>query len=337
MSVPGVRLAGRLVGGAIDVAHERAPGFSERAYRTVAVPLMLADPAAAAQAVELRLDGTRSRVAAMAAKGTVPTAGVRRVRRDLARTRTDLEHLAPRLPVVQARCLTVRSASYTDVLQKLSDPPVRRGGQSPVWDVAVLVASLAAWIGIFLLVTGPFNAALLGLVAGVGTALFIARIRTRRAGRVRIGALVEALVQADAVAIGPSPASLSGLDRERQVLSGRVRASGRLDQRGLSALGSIQAHLDDLLLRLVEGDLEADGAHLVQATVERYLPDTLEPLLALSDAQLVARGQLAAAEVADQLTAIDTALADLARRPSRVNPEQQLFRQGEFLRSKFGT
>jgi hypothetical protein len=336
MSVPGARLAGRLVGGAIDVAHERAPGFSERAYRTVAVPLMLADPAAAAQAVEQRLDGTRTRVAEMAARGSVPTAGARRVRRDLARTRTDVEHIAPRLPVVQARCLTVRSASYSDVLQALADPPARRGSQSPVWDATILAACLAAWIGVLLLVTGPFNAALLGLVAGAGTALFIARTRTRRAGRVRIGSLVDALAQADAVAAGPTPASLSGLDRARRVLRERAQASGRLDERGQRALSSIQAHLDDLLLRLVEGDLEADGAHLVQATVERYLPDTLEPLLALSHGQYAARGQLAAVEVADQLTSIDTALADLARRPSRVNPEQQLFRQGEFLRSKFG-
>jgi hypothetical protein len=101
-------------------------------------------------------------------------------------------------------------------------------------------------------------------------------------------------------------------------------------------LGNIDAHLDDLLIRLLEGDLAADASHLVQATITRYLPDTLEPFLALSDPHTIVRGQPAAAEVASQLAAIETGLADMARRPRPAHPETRLLLQGEFLRSKFG-
>ena len=187
-------------------------------------------------------------------------------------------------------------------------------------------------------------------MAGVITASALAGARTRRAGRVRLSAIVESLVQADAVANGAATsvatdAQASGapssevpaLDRDRRLLLERARSSRRLDQRGLDALRSIDAHLDDLLVRLMEGELEADGIHLVQATVQRYLPDTLEPFLTLTDAQAPVRERPAVVEVGEQLSSIETALAELVRRPSRSNAEQQLLRQGEFLRSKFGS
>jgi hypothetical protein len=98
----------------------------------------------------------------------------------------------------------------------------------------------------------------------------------------------------------------------------------------------IEVHLDDLLVRLLDGDLAVDAVHLVQATITRYLPDTLEPFLALNDPQTVVRGRPAAVEVANQLAAIETGLAELTRRPRRAHPETRLLLQGEFLRSKFG-
>jgi hypothetical protein len=73
-----------------------------------------------------------------------------------------------------------------------------------------------------------------------------------------------------------------------------------------------------------------------QATITRYLPDTLEPFLALTDPQTVVQGRPAAVEVATQLAAIETGLAELTRRPRRAHPETRLLLQGEFLRSKFG-
>ncbi|GAA3629012.1 hypothetical protein GCM10022223_53190 [Kineosporia mesophila] len=332
------RFASRFVDGALDVAHQRAPVVTERAYRTVAGPLLLADPAGAAQAVEARLDGTRERVAQMAVRGAVPSAAARRVRRDLARSRADVECIASRLPVVQARSLTLRSSAYSDTLQSLSARPPARAGTDLAWGAGVLGVSLAAWIGGLLLVGGGvLTASLVGVLAGVVTASFVTGARTRRVGRARISAIAESLARADLAAMGSSSAQAPGLDRDRRAQLERARASGRLDQRGLAALEAIDTHLDDLLVRLLEGELEADGIHLVQGTIERYLPDTLEPFLAMPDRQARVRERPAVIEVADQLTSIEAALAELVRRPSRNNLEQQLLRQGEFLRSKFGT
>ncbi|MBT0769050.1 hypothetical protein KIH74_08935 [Kineosporia sp. J2-2] len=336
MAVRGARLAGRFLDGAVDVVHDRAPAVSERAYRTVAGPLMAADPAGTADAVGARLDSTRDRVAGMAARGSVPSAAARRVRRDLARTRMDVELIAPRLPVVQSRCLVQRSTAYGDALQNLSARPAGRSPREQAWNAAVLVGSPAVWIGVLLLVQGPVVATLLGLVAGAVTAVALTGARTRRAGRDRLNAIAEALARADVLSAGPSSVKVPGLDRERRVLLERARTSGRLDDRGLTLLRSIDDHLDDLLVRLIDGELQADAVHLVQATVERYLPDSLEPFMALADAQTLVRGRPAAVEVADQLAAIEAALADLVRRPSPNRHEQQLFLQGEFLRSKFG-
>lgn len=331
MPVRGTRLAGRLLEGAVDHLHERAPDVSERVYRTVAGPLLLADPAAAARAAETRLDGTRQRVTEMATKGSLPAAGVRRVRRDLARTRADVECIAPRLPVVQARHLAQRSSAYTDVLQRLSDKSQR---SDPAWNVFVLIGALSAWIGLLLWLTSPVVAGLVGLAGGVSTAVVLTGAHARKVGRERIGAIAQALAQADA---GVAPLPVARLDRDHRALSTRARTCGRLDERGLAALGAIDAHLDDLLVRLMEGELQGEGVHLVQATVERYLPDTLEPFLALPDGQTLVRERPAAQEVADQLSAIEAGLAELVRRPRRNTHEQQLLLQGEFLRSKFGS
>jgi hypothetical protein len=135
---------------------------------------------------------------------------------------------------------------------------------------------------------------------------------------------------------GPNGVDLRVLDRDRRILLRRALSSGRLDDRGAETLRRIHTHLDDLLIRLVEGDLEADVSYLVQATAARYLPDTLEPLLALTDPRAVVRGRPAAVEVADQLASIESGLAEAARRPARNHPETLLLLQGEFLRSKFG-
>ena len=109
-----------------------------------------------------------------------------------------------------------------------------------------------------------------------------------------------------------------------------------MDERGAATLAQIDGHLDDLLIRLLEDDLAADASHLVYATITRYLPDTLEPFLALDDPHTVVRGRPAAVEVAGQLAAIELGLADLVQRPRGTHPETRLLLQGEFLRSKFG-
>jgi hypothetical protein len=337
MSARRPTLARRLIDGAVDVVSERAPWLSDQAYRAVAAPLQWVDPVGGARIAEARLDDVRDRVAGMAASGRVRRGEQRRLQRDLTRTREDLERVGPRLPTVQARCLALRLAAYTEVLGMFPGRPVARGRSARARDAVVLTgAATGAWTGVFLPVAGAPGAVGGGLAAGVVTTLGVTAVRNRRVRKARIGALADALTEVDQATRDRNGVDLRGLDRDRRALLGRVRSSGRLDARGVETLHRIDAHLDDLLIRLVEGDLEADVSHLVQATVTRYLPDTLEPLLALADPRAVVRGRPAAVEVADQLASIETGLAEAARRPARTRPETLLFLQGEFLRSKFG-
>jgi len=336
MSTGRRRLARRLVNGAVGVVNDRAPGLSDRAYRAVAVPLLWLDPSGSARAAEARLDGIRDRVVGVAKRGRVRPADSRRIQRDLARTREDVERVTPRLSTVSARALSLRLAAYTEVLGTLPAGPVAASRAVRGRGVVILAGAVAAWIGVLLLVTSTTAAVVFGLAAGVGTAVGIGVELTRRNGQARIGALASALGEIDATTRAPDQVDIRGLDSDRRALLGRVQRSGRLDERGVATLGQIHVHLDDLLIRLLEGDLEADASHLVQATITRYLPDSLEPFLALSDPQTVVRGRPAAVEVASQLAAIETGLANMARRPRRAHPETRLLLQGEFLRSKFG-
>jgi hypothetical protein len=329
-------LAHRLVNGVVGVVDDRAPWLADQAYRAVARPLQWVDPAGGARAAEARLDDIRDRVVAMAATGRVGRAEQRRLRRDLGRTHEDLTRIAARLPTVQARALTRRLATYTQILGSLPGRPVARNRAARVGDAAVLTGAAGTWTGVLLPVAGTTAAVEGGLAAGVVTAVGVTAIRSRRARKARIAALAAALTQVDRAALGPDGADLRDLDAARRTLFARTRASRRLDGRGLEQLRRIDALLDDLLIRLVEGDLEADASHLVRAGVTRYLPDTLEPLLALADPRAVVGGRPVAVEVADQLASIERGLAEVAGRPARNRPENLLFLQGEFLRSKFG-
>ena len=349
MAARGRRLARRIVGGAVDVVNDRAPWLTDRAYRAVATPLQWLDPVGGARAAEARLDGVRDRVAGMATIGRVRRVERARLHRDLDRTREDLARIAPRLPAVQARALAVRVDAYTAVLGALPGAPAagpagegrpqagaRRPTRRRVRDVAVVAgAGAVAWTSLLLPAAGTAVVEG-GLVAGVVTAVGATAVRGRRARQERIGALVRALAEVDAGLRGPDGGDPRALDGARRALLGRSLASGRLDEPGTGSLRRIDAHLDDLLLRLVEGDLEAEASYLVRATVERYLPDTLGPFLALPDPRAVVRGRPAVEEVADQLAALESGLAEVARRPRRDHPEDLLLRQGEFLRSKFG-
>jgi hypothetical protein len=334
MSTGRRRLASRLVDGAVGLVNDRAPELSDRVYRAVAAPLSWVDPTGGARAAETRLDGIRERVVDLAARGRVRPADARRIQRDLARAREDVKRVAPRLSNVRAHGLSLRLAAYTEVLAALPERPAATSRSARTRDAAVLVGAVAAWIGVLLLMISVTAAVLIGLAAGAGTATGVASVLRRRTGRLRIGALAGALRKIDGTTLTPERVDV--LDRDRQALLGRAQRSGRLDERGVATVGRIGVHLDDLLIRLLEGDLEADAVHLVQATITRYLPDTLEPFLALSDPETVVRGRPAAVEVAGQLAAIETGLADMAGRPRRTHPETRLLLQGEFLRSKFG-
>jgi hypothetical protein len=173
---------------------------------------------------------------------------------------------------------------------------------------------------VLLPVAGVLGAVEGGLAAGVVTTLAATALRDRQDRKARVGAVAEALAEVDRTVRGPDGVGLPDLDRNRRDLLGRAWRSGRLDKRAAATLRRINAHLDDLLIRLVEGELEADASHLVRATVTRYLPDTLEPFLALNDPRAVVRGRPATAEVADQLASIEKGLAEMARRPSRNHP-----------------
>ncbi|HET9656465.1 MAG TPA: hypothetical protein VFP72_14000 [Kineosporiaceae bacterium] len=329
-------LAQRLLSGVVRAVGDRAPGLSDHAYRVVAAPLQWVDPAGGARAAQARLDDLRDRVAVMAARGRVGRGEPRRIQRDLARTREDLQRLAPRLPALQSRALAVRLAAYTEVLGALSGGAVDRTRPVRGWDALVLTGAAGVGAGVLFPVAGVTAAAEGGLVAGAVTALGVAALRHGQARRARLVAVAEALGQVDLATRGPHGVSLQQLDQDHRALSRRARSSGRLDERGVRLLDRIDALLDDLLVRLLEGDLEVDVSHLVRATVTDYLPDTLEPLLALTDPRTLVGGRPAAVEVADQLARIESGLAEAARRPARHHPETLLLLQGEFLRSKFG-
>jgi hypothetical protein len=324
------------VSGVVDVVSDRAPWLSDQAYRVVAAPLQWVDPAGGARIAEARLDDVRDRVVRMAASGRLRRAEQVRIQRDLARTREDLVRVAPRLSAVQARGLALRLAAYTEVLGGLPGRTVARARSVRARGAVVLTGATGAWTGVLLPAVGTTAAVEGGLAAGVITALGVTVVRNRGARRARISALADALAEVDQATRGPDGVDLRTLDRDLRDLLRRAWSSGRLDERGVETLHRIDAHLDDLLTRLLEGDLEADTSYLVQATVTRYLPDTLEPLLALTDPRVVVRGRPAAVEVADQLASIESGLAEAARRPARNHPETLLLLQGEFLRSKFG-
>lgn len=338
------RMRRRVVGGAFDLVADRAPWLTDQAYRVVAAPLQWVDPGGAAQAAHGRLDTIRDRIAAMAATGRVPRAEQRRIARDLARTRDDLGRIVSRLPPVQATALTLRLDAYVEAFDALTGPAgtavARRGRRRSLAergrDAAVLSGAAAtAWAG--LLVGGAGTIAVEGaLAAGAAGAAGATAVRSRRRRRERITELANALAAADTHVPAAGGVTVPQLDRARADLLRRAAAARRLDARGAALLRSIGGHLDDLLVRLLRDDLDTDVAFLVEATVTRYLPDTLEPFLALEDPRAVVRGRPAAVEVADQLAAIDRALDQARARPGRHHLETQLHLQGEFLRTKFG-
>ena len=336
MSARRQRLAHRLLTGAVDVVSEHAPWLSDRAYRAVMAPLQWVDPLSGAHAAQARLDGIHDRVAAMAGSGRVRPAQQRRIQRDLARTREDLERASAHLPAVPARGLALRLAAYTEALQTLSARPPARTRPARALDAAGLTAAAATSAGALLLVTGTLAAVEGGIATSLITGVTVTALRERRTRQARISALADTLTTIDETTSSPNGVDLRGLDAERRALLRRARGEGRLDERGIAALQRIDTHLDDLLIRLVDGDLDADASHLVQASITRYLPDTLTPFLTLTDPQALIRGRPAAVEVADQLAAIEGGLAEVARRPARTHPETLLLLQGEFLRSKFG-
>jgi hypothetical protein len=176
----------------------------------------------------------------------------------------------------------VRLAGYAEVLEALPGRPAVESRSARARDTAVLAGAVAAWIGVLLLGTSITTAVVVGLVAGVGTAMGLAAAWSRRTGRMRIAELAGALGEIDGAILAPERVEI--LDRDRHALLGRAQRSGRLDEGGVATLGQIEVHLDDLLIRLLEDDLEPDASHLVQASITRYLPDTLEPFLALTGA-----------------------------------------------------
>jgi hypothetical protein len=274
------------------------------------------------------------RVRAMTANGRITRADHRRFQRDLARTRHDLVRLAPQLPAVQARVLARRSAAYATVLAQLPGAPgsVRTSAslrEGLVVGGAAVTGSAALLVPLAPLMEG-------GLLAGAASAVGITAVQRVRGRRRLAGELAEALRRVDEALPGPDGLDVAGLDAQRRDLVRRALASGRLDQRGAEQLRHIDAHLDDLLVRLVDGDLDAAAAHLTRSTVTRYLPDTLEPLLALRNPGTLVDGRPAAVEVGEQLAALASALAQVVAQPGRNRPETLLLLQRDFLRSKFG-
>jgi len=299
------------------------------------LPLSLLDPEQGAVEVDARLDAVRARLGAMAASGRERRGDRALLARELSAAQAELTRVAPRLPAVRAQTLQARLASYTRALEGL--PRMRPASHSRRGREAAVLAGAAilGWATLQLLPALGVGAGA-GVVAVGGAAAAVTN-GTRRQHRNRRTALNDALTASDAGLPRLGGHLVADLDRRLRDVLRRARTSGRLDADATNLLARISDHLHALLTRALAEDLDPDVAHLVRASITNYLPDTLDPFLALPDPGATLAGRTAAEELAHQLRDLERALARARTRPSQQEPAARLLLQGEFLRSKFGS
>jgi hypothetical protein len=298
-------------------------------------PLSHLDPERGAAGVDAQLDAVRARLGAMAASGRERRGDRALLAHDLTAAHTELTRLAPRLPPVRALTLQARLASYTRALEAL--PVMRQAEHGRRGREAAVLGGAAAlgWAALQMPLTLGVGATA-GLVA-VGGAAAAVTVGARLQRRGRKAAFNDAVTASDAGVPRLSGHLVADLNRQHCDVVRRARASGRLRPDATDLLVRISDHLSTLLTRALDEDLDPDVAHLVRASITHYLPDTLDPFLALPEPNVVLGGRTAAEELAEQLRGLERALAAARDRPSQQEPAARLLLQGEFLRSKFGT
>jgi hypothetical protein len=307
--------------------------LATQAHQLLQLPLARLDPERGAAAIDGRLDGVRARLGAMAASGRERRGERALLARDIRTAHADLTRLGPRLPQVRALTLRARLASYSRALDAL---PATRGAElpRPRRDAAVVAGTATlGWAALQL----PAGLGLGAGAAAVGCGAAAVTGTAWRRRKARRAAINEALATSDAGLPELSGYLVADLDRRHLEIVRTARASGRLGADATDLLRRISDHLDALLARAVAEELAPDLAHLVRASITDYLPDTLDPYLALPDPSVSLGGRTAAAELSDQLSGLERALAGARDRIARDEPGARLLVQGEFLRSKFGT
>jgi hypothetical protein len=309
--------------------------LASRADQLLRLPLSHLDPERGATGVDARLDAVHARLADMAASGRVRRSEPALLARELRAADAEFARLEPRLRPVRALTLRARLASYVRALDGLPGArPAQRPGRGR--EAAVFAGTATAgWAAVQLApaldvatVAGPVA------LAGAAAAVTLAAWRRRTAHR---ASLEEAVRATDDALPRLSGHLVSDLDRQLREVLRRARADGRLAPETASLLSRIGEHLDALLVRALTEGVDPDVEHLVRASITDYLPDTLDPFLALPDPGVPVAGHTAADELADQLRGLERALARALDRPSGKEPAVRLLVQGEFLRSKFGT
>jgi hypothetical protein len=332
MEATGWAAAGRRLLAAVP--GPRSLWLASQAEHLLLLSLSHLDPEKGAVGIDTRLDAVRARLGAMAASGRERRGDRALLARELRAADAELTRLAPRLPPVRALTLKARLASYTRALEGL--PAMRRVGRAGRGREAALLAGTATlgWAALQLPPTAGVGTAA-GLVAvGCGAAAVTVGAGLRRKNRK--AAFNDALTASDACLPRLSGHLVADLNRQHCGVIHRARVSGRLGADATQLLARISDHLHTLLTRALAEDLDPDVAHLVRASITDYLPDTLDPFLALPDPNAALAGRTAAEELTDQLRSLEQALARARNRPSQQEPATRLLLQGEFLRSKFG-
>ena len=138
-----------------------------------------------------------------------------------------------------------------------------------------------------------------------------------------------------------APAMSSYRDR-LEPLQARLARRGERLREAVATLASIESRLDFLLERIEAGAQAADGLDLrpfeVRKIAFEYLPDALERFLQLPESmasdEKLADGRTATQVLAEQLSLLDTTLAELARSYYDKDARSLLI-HGRFLREKF--
>ena len=310
--------------------------LASRADQLLRLPLSHLDPERGAAGVDARLYAVGARLADMTASGRGSRSEPALLARELRAADAEFARLEHRLRPVRALTLRARLASYVRAIDGLPGArPAQRPGRSREAAAVFAGTATAGWAAIQLApaldvasVAGPVA------LGGATAAVTITAWRRRKAYR---AALQEALRASDDALPRLSGHLVSDLDRQLREVLRRARAGGRLAPQATGLLTRIGEQLDALLVRALTEGVDPDVEHLVRASITDYLPDTLDPFLALPDPGVPVAGHTAADELADQLGGLERALARALERPSEQEPAVRLLVQGEFLRSKFGT
>lgn len=313
---------------------DRMQPWVEAGAQRIAGPLARFDPDQRAGEVEarleVRLESVRSRLEALAEVGRVRRGERTALVTELKAVQGELDRLASRLPAVRVRTVQVRLDAYRSAVEALPEAGrVSRPGQ----EAGVMAGTAALGWAVLQAGSAPVTAGA-GLVAAGGAAAVVT-MRSRLRRRERKAALSEAISAAETAVPRLADRPVAELNRELRALVRRARGSGRLSAGASALLTGIAERLEVLLERSLSEDLGQDVVHLVRASITDYLPDTLDPFLAMPDPQARVGDRRAVDEVIDQLAALDRALAAASDRTGRDRAADQLLVQGEFLRTKF--